>query len=184
MRRKGRFWFFLGLSLALSAFALLAMWWAEERSAARSISAALRQLEERSPSHCRSEQAEEAELPGVLVIPSLDLRLPVAEEWSEAALQQTPCRYAGSAEGGLVIAGHNYDAHFGRLRQLEMGEQVIFTDWQGCRRSYRVAAAEILRAAEVEKMVEGTWALTLFTCTPGGERRLTLRCVEVDRGGA
>ena len=180
MRRKGFFWLVLGLALAISAFVLLSMWRMEERAAEQSVSAALRQLEECSPSHRPEMQAEERELPGVLVIPALDLRLPVAEEWSDAALQQTPCRYVGSAEGGgLVIAGHNYDAHFGRLRQLSAGETVIFTDWQGCCHSYRVTAAEILRPAEVEKMVGGEWALTLFTCTPGGQRRFALRCEAV-----
>ena len=51
---------------------------------------------------------------GVLQIPSLDLTLPVISDWSYPALQIAPCRYEGSAyDGGMVIAGHNFDSHFG-----------------------------------------------------------------------
>lgn len=181
MRRSGRFWLILGLVLAGAAFTLLAMWWVQERAAARSVSAVLRQMEETLVSEQGGIPAEKRdEIPGLLVIPALGLRLPVAEEWSEAALEKSPCRYAGAGEGGgLVIAGHNYAAHFGKLRRLEVGETVSFTDWQGRCRDYRVAATEILQAGDVEKMVGGEWDLTLFTCTPGGERRFTLRCEEL-----
>ncbi len=50
---------------------------------------------------------------GVLTIPSLDLSLPVMEDWDDEKLKISPCRYAGSLyQKNLVIAGHNYQRHF------------------------------------------------------------------------
>ena len=56
---------------------------------------------------------------GMLEIPMLELSLPIAETWSYPQLRETPCRYDGSAyKGDLIISAHNYDSHFGRLKNL------------------------------------------------------------------
>ena len=69
---------------------------------------------------------------GVLELPDRGLELPVMEEWSYPNLRIAPCRYKGTAQDGdLIIAGHNYDRHFGCLRNLEEGELVRFTDVKG-----------------------------------------------------
>ena len=69
---------------------------------------------------------------GVLEIPDLGLNLPVASNWSYPLLRQTPCRYTGSAyTNDLVIAAHNYDKHFGGLKNLQIGDSVTFTDMDG-----------------------------------------------------
>lgn len=41
---------------------------------------------------------------------------------------------------------------------------------------YVVSELEILEPYAVSQMTEGDWDLTLFTCTPGGQHRVTLRC--------
>lgn len=69
---------------------------------------------------------------GILEIPSLDLKLPVISKWSYPLLKKAPCRYSGSVyENNLVIAAHNYRSHFGRLKTLQNGSEVIFTDASG-----------------------------------------------------
>lgn len=114
---------------------------------------------------------------GRLEIPSLQREMPVMSEWSKERLRQTPCRYAGSAYlQNLVIAGHNYRAHFSGIGNLKKGDSVIFTDMDGNRFFYEVAETEILNAEETERMTESWWALTLFTCTAGGGRRVAVRC--------
>lgn len=114
---------------------------------------------------------------GVLQIPSLDLTLPILSEWSYPALQTAPCRYAGSAyEGGLVLSGHNYASHFGKLNQLEAGDEVRFIDLSGNTFTYAVAETEVLEATAIDEMVSGGWGLTLFTCTLSGQMRFTVRC--------
>ncbi len=117
---------------------------------------------------------------GTLSIPSYGLELPVMAEWSYAGLKIAPGRYSGSARtDDLVICGHNYDRHFGNLKYLEAGDTVTFTDVDGNVFPYQVDEVITLQPTDVEKMLsqtEGDWDLTLFTCTLGGQARVTVRC--------
>ena len=120
---------------------------------------------------------------GILEIPSLQISLPVMSQWSYENLKTAPCRYYGSAyKENMVIAGHNYRAHFGGLRSLSPGAQVKFTDMEGNGFVYEVAGIEILEPDAVEALVDEAWDLTLFTCTYGGENRVAVRCVAADEG--
>lgn len=114
---------------------------------------------------------------GILLIPALGLELPVMADWDYPRLRIAPCRYAGSVQtGDLVISAHNYSRHFGRLKNLAGGEDVIFTDMEGNTTFYAVAEVEILEPTEVREMTESGYPLTLFTCTYGGQTRVTVRC--------
>lgn len=114
---------------------------------------------------------------GVLSIPDLGLELPVISQWSYPNLKVAPCRYAGSAYlNNLVIAAHNYQSHFGMLKNLSQGSAVTFTDADGNVFCYEVAALETLAPTATEEMNSGDYALTLFTCTLDGTSRVTVRC--------
>ena len=116
---------------------------------------------------------------GVLRIPDLSLELPVISNWSYPNLKNAPCRYAGSAYmNNMVIAAHNYNSHFGHLKDLSPGDEVTFTDVDGNVFQYEVSAIEILSPLAVEEMTNGDWDLTLFTCTVSGQSRVTVRCVQ------
>lgn len=52
----------------------------------------------------------------------------------------------------MANAGHNYRAHFGRLRSLSPGAQVKFTDMEGNGFIYEVAGIEILEPDAVETL--------------------------------
>ena len=118
---------------------------------------------------------------GVLEISSLELSLPVMNEWSYPRLKLAPCRYSGSAyTGNLVIAAHNYRTHFGPIKNLTVGAQVTFTDVKGRRFSYEVSAVETIEATSVEDAVSNAWDLTLITCTTGGKARVAVRCLRAD----
>ena len=116
---------------------------------------------------------------GILEIPALGLRLPVASECDMNKLNRAACRYWGSAYlDTMVIAAHNYAKYFGRLKTLVGGDGVFFTDMAGNVFYYRVSGSEILGPGDVVEMVTGDeWDLTLYTCTPGGMERLAVRCV-------
>ena len=115
---------------------------------------------------------------GTLEVPALGLELPVMGEWSYPRLRKAPCRYRRSAyQGDLIIAAHNYRSHFGGLKSLAPGDEVRFTDMDGNVFRYTVAETEVLDGTAVEAMEAGDWDLTLFTCTPGGQTRVTVRCV-------
>lgn len=114
---------------------------------------------------------------GVLEIPSLALELPIISRWNDARLRTAPCRYVGSVyTNDMVIAGHNYDSHFGRLKTLSAGDELSFTDMAGNEFRYCVVEIEILQPTAIEEMQTGDWDLTLFTCTIGGRTRVTVRC--------
>ena len=113
---------------------------------------------------------------GILRIPALGLELPVAAEWNYPNLKAAPCRYSGSAYlDNLVICGHNYPSHFGNLKNLQEGDIVTFTDMDGNIFTYRLVERETLLPAEIGEMKSGDWDLTLFTCSVGGQSRVTLR---------
>lgn len=114
---------------------------------------------------------------GTVEIPTIDVLLPVMEQWSYTNLKITPCRYYGSAYlDNMVIAAHNYSSHFGKLNNLNIGDKVIFTDIDGNVFNYEVVSVETLSAEDVEGMISGEYALSLFTCTVGGQYRVTVRC--------
>ena len=114
---------------------------------------------------------------GMLEIPVLNLSLPIISQWDDTLSQTAPCRYLGSVyQNDLIIAGHNYSGHFGSLYTLEAGDQVLVADMVGNRFSYTVTGLEQLPGTAVEEMAAGQWDLTLFTCTPDGAGRVTVRC--------
>ena len=110
-------------------------------------------------------------------IPSVGICLPVSADWSMETLRFTPCRYSGSAyTNDLVIAAHNYIGHFSTLGNVGIGDPVTFTDMDGNVFRYTVSAKEVLPPTAVEEVTNGSWALTLFTCTVGGQNRVVVRC--------
>lgn len=117
---------------------------------------------------------------GYISIPALELELPVMSEWDYTRLKIAPCRYYGSANtDDLVIAGHNYASHFGGLSELSIGDTVRFTAMDGSVYTYSVGDIEVLLPSDTEKMISGGWELSLYTCTPNGAKRVTVRCERV-----
>ena len=113
---------------------------------------------------------------GVLRIPALELELPIISEWNYPNLKSAPCRYSGSAYlNNLIICGHNYTSHFGNLKNLCEGDIATFTDMDGNVFTYKMMERETLNPTDIEGMESGNWDLTLFTCTVGGQSRVTIR---------
>lgn len=114
---------------------------------------------------------------GSLRIPTLGLELPIMTDWSYPQLKIAPCRYSGNSfSDDLVIMAHNYPKHFGNLGDMRVGDIVTFTDMDNNISRYQVVALDILAATAVEDMTAGEYDLTMFTCTYGGESRITVRC--------
>ena len=199
-RKKKGTWLMTGGLLLIAAALLLTgfnLW--DERRATNSAGEALRELEAVRPEEAEATEPGEAEIPaylldpgrempavevdggryiGVLEVPSLGLELPVMETWSYPNLRVAPCRYSGSAyQDDMIVAAHNYKTHFGQLKELRPGDEVRFTDTEGNVFRYAVAELETLGKYDVEEMTSGDWDLTLFTCTYGGQSRVTVRCL-------
>ena len=119
---------------------------------------------------------------GVLSIPVLELELPVLADWSYAKLRVAPCHYFGSCYGeNFVIAAHNYQTHFGRLSELQQKDLILFTDISGTVHYYEVVLLETLPGSATEEMITSGFDLSLYTCTPGGASRVTVRCSAISQ---
>ena len=117
---------------------------------------------------------------GILSIPVLELELPVLTDWSYAKLNVAPCHYFGSYyEKDFVIAAHNYQPFFRRLSELQPKDLILFTDISGTVYCYEVVLLETLPPNATEEMITSGFDLSLYTCTPGGASRVTVRCNSV-----
>lgn len=116
---------------------------------------------------------------GVVSIPTLEIEVPVAAEWSYENLRKCACWYSGTAKDGrLIILAHNYNRHFGNLKNAAVGDEVQFMDVNGTLYLYNVTAIEILAKNELDKLTASESDLTLFTCTYGGQNRIVVRCMK------
>ena len=118
---------------------------------------------------------------GVISIPSLNLELPVMNNYSEDRLRIAPVRYYGSIyTNDLIICAHSYKTHFGYLGKLQQGDKVIFTDISGNVYVYEVLEIEVLDSSDVVNMINNDFDLTLYTCTSDGSKRITVRCNKIN----
>ena len=114
---------------------------------------------------------------GYLSFVGYDVTLPVFADWSFEALNYAPARYSGTVKGNdLVIAAHNYYSHFFLLNEMVEGNEVDLTQADGSIIRYIVKKVETLEPTELNKLTAGEYDLTLFTCTPTGAARATVRC--------
>lgn len=199
--KKGLILITLGILLLLGAVGLAGYNIWDENRAAESVENILRQMDTLIPKPGEVElpegmipdyllapkmemptvEVEENKYIGYITIPAIGIDLPVMGEWSYPNLKIAPCRYAGSAYmDDLVICAHNYAHHFGGLSQLSIGDRVEFTDVDGNLFEYSVAEKEQLNPDEAARMLSGGWDLSLFTCTLGGQYRVTIRCERVE----
>ena len=134
-------------------------------------------IEETQPRQMQTVPVGKYDSIGILSIPVLELELPVLADWTYAKLKQAPCHYFGSCyEENFVIAAHNYPSHFGRISHLKAGDLVTFTDVSGTVHGYEVVLVETLLPTATEEMITSGFDLSLYTCTPGGGSRVTVRC--------
>ncbi|MCD8148662.1 MAG: sortase [Clostridiales bacterium] len=187
----------LGTVLVILALALLLynQWQASQaQEAATEVVSLLDEAIEENSSRIQTEDEADGEMDiieidgyeyiGTLTIDRFGLELPVMSEWSYAGMKIAPGRYNGSVwSDDLVICGHNYSRHFGNLKSLEAGDTLYFTDVNGNVFYYEVTEVATLAPTDVEEMVsraEDEWDLTLFTCTIGGQARVTVRCSSME----
>ena len=118
---------------------------------------------------------------GEIVIESQGLKLPVISDLTYGNLKTAPCRYVGSVyDCNFIIGAHNYDSHFGRLKNLNPGDAISFVDMDGNEFKYNVSAIETVPGSDKDRLAAGDWDMTLFTCAYGGRNRVVIRCNLVD----
>nr|MBA2529402.1 class E sortase [Euzebyales bacterium] len=101
----------------------------------------------------------------------------VVEGTSVPALRQGPGHYVGTALpgqlGNFAVAGHRttYGAPFYHLDDLRSGDEVLVTDRNGRRYTYRVRTQEVVAPGDSwvtgpDPLETGRPTLTLTTCNP------------------
>ena len=114
---------------------------------------------------------------GYLDFPGYGLTMPVAATWSFPALEISPCRHTGSVyNDNLVVAGHNYNTHFGVLFELQLGDIVTFTDVDGNAFTYTVRELTSVSPDNSDAVMNRGYALTLYTCNWDTTERVTVFC--------
>ena len=118
---------------------------------------------------------------GYLVIPSLELNLPVTKEYTPYSLKISPSIYYGSIESNnLVICGHAYRNIFGNLYKWPLiWDEGWVVDVNNKSYKYEVELIEELGSTDIKEMVESDFDLTIYTCTNDNLRRVTVRCNRV-----
>lgn len=118
------------------------------------------------------------EVIGVVGLPDLGLSLPVLADYTQDLLTVAPCRYTDDLAlepGQLVVAGHNYRTHFGRLGELAPGCRITWQNLDGVTYTYTVTEVTEIDAGDREALEQGDWDLTLFTCDVTRTRRILVR---------
>ena len=118
------------------------------------------------------------EVIGVVALPDLGLSLPVLADYTQDLLAVAPCRYTDDLAlepGQLVVAGHNYRTHFGRLGELASGSRITWQNLDGVTYTYTVTEVTEIDAGDREALEQGDWDLTLFTCDVTRTRRILVR---------
>ena len=121
---------------------------------------------------------------GTLEIPSTGQEYPIIGKWSYKLLNISICRYTGgqpNEEGkNLVLIGHNYTsgAHFGNLKKLKVGDEMLLTGRNGDTVRYVIYDIEGIAPDDFEALEKwrGDSGLTLLTCKDNGNNRLIVRC--------
>lgn len=132
---------------------------------------------EQSPGQMPQTSLQGHDLVGIIRVPAADVELPVLNSWSYDLLKLSPCRYSGSIEGeNLILMGHNYKKHLAPLHRVSPGDRVEFLDVSGVLHPFVVAETEVLKPTQLDELTSSGYALTLFTCTPGGQSRFVVRC--------
>ena len=185
----------VGLALIIGALSLIVYNKHEEKRAGADAEVILSELDEQLKDKTTDpdpayEVEDEVQMPvavidgyeyiGKIYFPTLDLTLPVISAVGNKRLKKAPCRYSGSVyTDDMILGGHNYITHFGRINRLRYGDEVVFTDIDKNEFRYSVIGTETINGSDADSLLAGDWDLSLFTCTMSGRSRITVRCVRI-----
>ncbi len=114
---------------------------------------------------------------GVISIPSLNIKLPIMRETDYDRLAISPCKYYGNINtNDLVLCAHDYVNQFGKISNLKENDIIIITDVLGNNYVYKVVLTEELNPTDITNMIDSHFDLTLYTCSYGALKRITVRC--------
>ena len=87
-------------------------------------------------------------------------------------------------KGNFCITGHNYlkDNMFGRLKKVNIGDQVTLIDTFGKSKDYKVYdkyEVDPNDTSVLKQDTDGKTEVTLITCTTGARKRVVVKAVAI-----
>lgn len=122
-------------------------------------------------------QLNNTDYAAMLEIPLFDIRLPVANDWSNRERSAVPARYFGSVhKETLVIGGDDFPHQFGFCDKIENGTLVTVTDMTGAQYRYAVTRIDRSSSAQAEWLTAADCDLTLFCRDMFTMEYIAVRC--------
>ncbi len=123
------------------------------------------------------------EVVAVLKIPSLGIEYPVLSSTSKELLKVTLNKYWGpnpNRPGNFCILGHNYndEKFFGKLNQIQLGDEIKLTDMYGKTLTYKVYDTFVVNPDNTDctsQLTDGRTEITLITCTRDFKNRFVVK---------
>lgn len=115
---------------------------------------------------------------GLLEVPKRNAKVPICAEWDKQKVAFVPCLLKGSVyDGSIIIGGADCEGQFDFLDEIEIDEQVLFTDVTGQEFSYKVVSVKHSNTAETEILESEKSDLTLFVRASWTFEYIIVRCV-------
>lgn len=124
---------------------------------------------------------------GRLSIQKINLVTYILSTTTKESLNKSVTKLCGpriNQVGNFCITGHNYrnSNMFSKLKQLEVGDELILTDKYEVSIHYRIYSIIKVDPSDVkclEQETGGEREVTLITCTPGALKRLIVKATEI-----
>lgn len=124
---------------------------------------------------------------GELQIPSINLDTYILNDSSNKALNISVTKLLGpkiNEVGNFCITGHNYlkDNMFGRLKKVNIDDQIILIDTFGKQKKYKVYEKKEVYPSDVSVLKQdtnGKVEVTLITCNTGATKRVVVKAMEI-----
>ena len=182
-KKQGRILIIIGTLLLITAMSLVLWNIIEEKNAEKTSGEVLEKLEQAIESGEFLEndvfEYDSKSYIGILSIPSLDIEVPVQNEWSYDNLKLSPCQYTLIGGEKMIVGGYSYSAFFENLDKISSGDEIYFTSLDGAVNTYEMQWSELLTSGDDEALAsdENAWDLTVFTYTWSGRQWVTVRAV-------
>lgn len=111
---------------------------------------------------------------GIIKIPKFDIELPVFSEFSYKNLKKSVARYKGEVldeVNKLVLVGHNYKNHFGKIKELTKDDYIIFKDFYNREFKYFLDHIKTIEPDDFESLEED-YKIAIITCNFDGSKRI------------
>lgn len=122
---------------------------------------------------------------GKIEIPKINLESYILSETSKETLNISVAKLYGpqiNKVGNFCIAGHNFNKFFGKIKNLEVKDNIILTDTYDNSIIYEVYDNFQTSPKDTSCLNQNTGGdreLTLITCTKGAIKRIIIKAIEV-----